>query len=139
MPGHRYDQQQPVKQFWDWFYLIFAIPFFLYVIGICIEGHILAPLISLTPWYPFLGYVFTGVEFYDDYMIIRRPLFFFKKTIPYNEISKMYETKGKGTMVRVYLMDNAHFWSFSPPTLRKNQMELVSFVTSKGIEYDYND
>ena len=51
----------------------------------------------------------------------------------------MSETKGKGTMVRVYLMDNTHFWSFSPPTPKKNQKEMVSFVTSKGIEYDYSN
>lgn len=98
----------------------------------------LAPLVALIPWYPLLGYCLTCVTFYKDYMVIIRPLFFFKKIIPYSEISKMKMTKGKGIMIRVYLTDNIHFWSFSPPTRRKNTKKIELFIKSKGIEFDYN-
>ena len=136
------DQQQPVIRFWDWFYLMWVVlaMFLLYVtFALIAHTYTFLPLIPLIIMlYPHTGYYLTCVAFYEDYMVIRRPLFFFKKTIPYNGISKMYETKGKGSMVRVYLMDNTHFWSFTPPS-PKIKKEMISFVTSKGIEYDYNN
>ena len=88
--------------------------------------------------YPYLGYFHTCVEFYENFMVIIRPLFFFKKIIPYGEISMMRKTKGKGTMIRVYIADNNHFWSFTPPIIKKNK-EIELFVKSKGIDFKYDD
>lgn len=128
------DQQESSIRFWDWFYLIFTMPFLLFVVSICFVGHMLAPLIVLPLWYLYLGYYTTGVAFYKDYIVIIRPLFFFKKIIPYSEISKIKTTKGKGTMIRVYLTDNINFWSFSPPS-RKNIKKIELFFKAKGVDY----
>ena len=139
--SNKIDQQEPVIRFCNWFYLIWVVgTMFLPCVIMALIAHTFLPFIPLIIIaYPYLGYYHTCVAFYEDYMIILRPLFFFKKIIPYNEISKMYTTKGKGVMVRVYLTDNTHFWSFSPPTRRKNTKKIELFIISKGIEFDYNN
>lgn len=135
------NQKEPIIQFCNWFYLIWVlVTMLLPCVIIVLIAHTFIPLICVIILaYPYLGYYHTCVEFYEDFMVIIRPLFFFKKHIPYNGIFKMRMTKGKGTMVRVYLTDNVHFWSFSPPLLKKDEKKMELFVKSKGIEFDQNN
>lgn len=133
-------QKEPVIRFRDWFYLIWVlVTMLLPCVIIVMIAHTFTPLFFVIILvYPYLGYFHTCVEFYENFMVIIRPLFFFKKIIPYGEISMMRKTKGKGTMIRVYIADNNHFWSFTPPIIKKNK-EIELFVKSKGIDFNYDD
>lgn len=135
------NQKKPIIRFRDWLYSIWVlVTMLLPCVIIAVIAHTFIPLIYVIILvYPYLGYYHTCVDFYENFMVIRRPLFFFKKIIPYSEISMMRKTKGKGTMIRVYIADNNHFWSFTPPIIKKNNNKFELFVKSKGIDFNYND
>ena len=99
-------KQKRILTVFPWYYVIVTIVLYsgvLYSFGV---NRIVLGIVTII-WYPYLCYYLTNVEFYDNYMIIRRPLLvFWSKTILYENISYMRLTEGKGTMMKVFTTEN---------------------------------
>ena len=98
-------RHKPLLTLIAWYEIIGTI--ILYVGILCSYGISLLNIALLTAiWYPYLSYYLTVVRFYDDCMVINRPLLlFWSKKSPYETIAYIRLTDGKGTMVKVYFRD----------------------------------
>ena len=119
-----------------WFDIMATI--ILYVGTLCTYGVTLVNIALLSAvWYPYLCYYLTVVRFYDDYMVINRPLLpFWSKKIRYESIDYMRLTEGRGTMVKVYFRDTKNTYTFSPPLLKRNDRKMIEILEIKGVEYN---
>ncbi len=128
--------RKPLLKVFPWHYIILTA--FLYLGVSWAFGVNLTVMGMLTViWYPYLCYNLTNVEFYDNYMIIRRPLLvFWSKTILYENISYMRLTEGKGTMMKVFTTEKGKVWTFSPPLLKKKGRKMIELIELKGITHE---
>ena len=129
-------KQKRILTVFPWYYVIVTIVLYsgvLYSFGV---NRIVLGIVTII-WYPYLCYYLTNVEFYDNYMIIRRPLLvFWSKTILYENISYMRLTEGKGTMMKVFTTEKGKVCTFSPPLLRKKDRKMIELIELKGITHE---
>lgn len=128
--------RKPLLIVFPWHYIIVTV--FLYLGVSWAFGINLMALGMLTViWYPYICYYLTNVKFYDNYMIICRPLLvFWSKKILYENISYMRLTEGKGTMMKVFTTDKGDVWSFSPPLLKKKDRKMIELLELIGVAYE---
>ncbi len=128
-------RHKPLLTLIAWYEIIGTI--ILYVGILCSYGISLLNIALLTAiWYPYLSYYLTVVRFYDDCMVINRPLLLiWSKKILYETIAYMRLTDGKGTMVKIYFRDEEKTCTFSPPLSKKRDRKMLELLESKGVEY----
>lgn len=128
--------RKPLLRVFPWHYIILTV--FLYLgVSWAFRVNLTALGMLTVIWYPYLCYNLTDVIFYDNFIIIRRPLLvFWSKIILYENISYMRLTEGKGTMMKVYTKEKGIVWTFSPPLLKKKDRNMVELIELKGITYE---
>ena len=101
-------------------------------------------VVLIVVWYPLLCYALVIAKFYDDYIIVIRPLTLIhrKKIIYYNQISYMRVPSKYFSMdvmaLLIYIKERTRPLELPLPFITKKQQDLAKFIESKGIDFKWD-